>query len=206
MYKLPHFSTTDKEKMLVFMQQHAFAMVTGMGSVYPVATQLPLVIIEENESLFFKGHLMKKTDHHLAFTNNPNVLVLFTSPSAYIDANWYTQKPVGSTVNYITVHAKGKITFTDDEGTYQAVKSITEKHIQPNTDAAFSNIPQSYIDAMVKAIVGFSIEVTALDAVFKLSQNQSALDRQNIIGKLIERNEDGDVFIAREMQKFKNTL
>jgi transcriptional regulator len=54
---------------------------------------------------------------------------------------------------------------------------------------------------MVKAIVGFSIEVEALDNVFKLSQNRDEASQQNIIEQLRKRGDANSAAIANEMEK-----
>jgi transcriptional regulator len=201
MYKLPYYTIDDRNTLINFCKEIPFALVTGIGMEFPVASQLPLDIVEENNSLFLSGHLMRKTDHHLAFEKNENVLVVFNSQHAYIDANWYTEPAQGSTVNYISVHAKGKIKFTDESGTYAAVKKITEKHIDSNSAAGFKNISNDYINTMLKAIVGFTITIEDLQGVFKLSQNKSLEDRKNIIEQLRKRNMLGDNYIATKMEE-----
>jgi transcriptional regulator len=201
MYKLPHFTEEDKGKMIAFIKEHSFAMVTGMGDLYPEATHLPLEIVEEADKVFFTGHLMKKTSHHLAFEKNKRVLVLFRSPYAYVNAGWYEDPKQGSTVNYMAVHAKGIFTFLNEEGTYEIIRQITNKHIGHDSPASFTNLPEAYISNMIKAIVGFRIEVESMEAVFKLSQNKHTEDQKTIIHKLEERNEPGSSFIASEMKK-----
>ena len=201
MYKMPFYTEHDREAIVDFMKQHHFAFVTGMGSEYPVATQLPLEIIEEGEKIILSGHLMRKTDHHIAFEKNPHVLVVFHSPHAYIDANWYADPAKGSTVNYMSVQAKGILTFLDEAGTRAAVEEVTNRHIGKGTAASFENIPQDYIDALVKAIAGFRIEVTGLQNVFKLSQERTAADKASIIDHLQKRNSPGDIFIAERMKE-----
>jgi len=89
MYKIPYFNEPDAQRIITFMRDHSFAMVIGIGENYPVATLLPLEIEEKDGSLFLKGHLMRKTDYHLAFEKNNNVLVLFTGPHCYVSASWY---------------------------------------------------------------------------------------------------------------------
>jgi len=54
---------------------------------------------------------------------------------------------------------------------------------------------------MMKAIVGFSIEVESLDNVFKLSQNRDVASQKNIIEQLKQRGDDHSVMIAEEMQR-----
>ncbi len=200
MYKLPHYTIDDRNTIISFAKEIPFALVTGVGTDFPVATQLPLEIEDVDNKLFLSGHLMRKTDHHLAFEKNENVLVVFNSPHAYIDANWYAEPAQGSTINYISVHAKGQIKFTDEAGTYAAVKKITEKHIDSNSAAGFKNISDEYVNTMVKAIVGFSIKVEDLQGVFKLSQNKSVAEQKKIIAQLRLRNLTGDNYIAAKME------
>jgi transcriptional regulator len=201
MYKMDHYTGHEREEVLSFMRKHSFAMVTSAGDDYPVASHLPLEIVEDGDKLFLTGHLMKKTDHHRAFEKNENVLVVFLSPHAYINAAWYENKAQASTVNYMAVHARGKISFTDDAGTLEAIKQLTDKHIGTESPASFSSISKSYVDNMLKAIVGFSIEVFLLENVFKLSQNRDKVDQAAIIQQLKERNHEGDRFIANEMNE-----
>ncbi|WP_462255320.1 FMN-binding negative transcriptional regulator [Ferruginibacter sp.] len=204
MYKFSYYTEQDTEKVIAFMKENAFALITGTGEKYPVATQIPLEIKIKEGKIFLEGHLMRKTDHHLAFEKNNNVLVLFTGPHCFVSASWYTNPGVGSTWNYLTVHAKGKISFTDEEGTLKAVKAVSDKYEGTTSEGAFDNLPKEYIDHMVKAIVGFSIEVETLDNVFKLSQNRDVDSQKNIIEQLKKRGDDNSVMIAEEMERRLN--
>jgi transcriptional regulator len=210
MYKFSYYTEQDDEKVIDFMKANAFALITGIGEEYPVATQIPLAIkVKEarpdepfgRDKIFLEGHLMRKTDHHLAFEKNNNVLVLFTGPHCFISASWYTNPSVGSTWNYQTVHAKGKISFTDEEGTIKAVKAVSDKYEGTTSAGAFDNLPKEYIDHMVKAIVGFSIEVESIDNVFKLSQNRDEASQKNIIQQLKKRGDYNSAAIAEEMER-----
>ena len=88
MYKLPYFTETDPENIHVFIRENPFAIVTGFGDEYPVASHLPLQMdIRENGKIFFSGHLMKNTDHHKAFEKNEHVLLIFTGPHSYVSAS-----------------------------------------------------------------------------------------------------------------------
>lgn len=202
MYDISYFKEKEKAEIIAFMKENSFAIITGMGENFPVATQIPLEVEEKDGKLFLHGHIMKKTDHHLAFEKNNNVLVLFTGPHCYVSASWYNNPQTASTWNYMTVHAKGKIIFTDDDGTYEAVKSITNKYEGTATKAAFNNIPKEYVLPLIKAIVGFSIEIEKLENVFKLSQNKKHDEQLNIITQLRARNSNyDDLQIAGEIEK-----
>ncbi len=202
MYKLAHYTENEQQLVIDFIKENSFAIITGFGSTYPVATQIPLELEEKEGRLFLSGHIMKKTDHHIAFEANENVLVIFTGAHCYVSASWYANPQTASTWNYMTVHAKGKIKFANEEGTYEAIKAVTNKYEGTETIAAFNNMPKEYTMQHIKGIVGFTIEVEILENVFKVSQNKTEEEKINIIEKLRERNRnDDDIQIANEIEK-----
>ena len=200
MYKFPYYTEEDQQKVIAFMKENSFATITGIGEQYPVASHIPLEVeVQDDGKISLSGHLMKKTDHHIAFEKNENVLVIFNGPHTQVSASWYTNPAMGSTWNYMVVHAKGKIKFKDEQGTSEAVKAITNKYEGLYRSSSFDKLPQEYIDKMVKAIVGFSIEVESLENTFKLSQNRDEESKQNIIEELYKRGDDNSKAIAKEI-------
>ena len=201
MYKLSHFKENNFQTVFHFMQQQSFAVITGNGLHCPVATQIPLLVEQKDGTIFLRGHIMKNTDHHKAFMLNNNVLVLFTGPHCYVSASWYADVQTASTWNYMTVHAKGKINFTDNEGTIEAVKLLTNYYEAADSIASFNQIPAGYVDKLIHAIVGFTIEVESIDNVFKLSQNKTVDEQKNIINHLQKIDNFQAKEIAVEMKK-----
>lgn len=201
MFKFKYYTEEDNKKVIAFMNENSFAIITGTGNDYPVATQIPLDIKVVNGKILLKGHLMRNTDHHKAFLKNENVLVIFNGPHCYVSASWYTNPHSGSTWNYMTVQAKGKIKFGDEADTRQAIESITDKYEKPDSVAAFNKLSEDYIGKMVKAITSFTIEIESLDHVFKLSQTNDKETRESIIKHLRENGSNNEKAIALEMEK-----
>ena len=201
MYKDPYYTETDQALVLKFMKENYFATLTAGGSPYPVATHLPLHVDETKEGIILSGHLMKHSDHYKVFSTNENVLVMFNGPHSYVSASWYAEPPMGSTWNYMTVHAKGKIIFKDEAATVAAVKKITGLHEGLNNKASFDKLPAGYVAGMVKAIVAFDIEVKELENVFKLSQNRTIESKKNIAAELMKKEDSGSRKIAEEILK-----
>ena len=196
MYKFSYFQEPDNSKVIEFMQANTFALLIGMGEDYPVATQVPLSVNIINGNLEIKGHLMKNTDHHKAFLKNNRVMVVFTGPHCYVSARWYNNPQTASTWNYMTVQVKGKIVFTDEAGTREAIETVTNYYEETESPATYKNIPEEYIASLVKAITGFYIEVESMDHVFKLSQNKTADEQQNIVDALMKQGDSNAVAIA----------
>ncbi|MEO6837668.1 MAG: FMN-binding negative transcriptional regulator [Ginsengibacter sp.] len=199
MYKVSYFSETDEEKVFEMMERNPFAIVTGILNGFPVATHIPLEIEKRDNTIILKGHIMKETDHYKAFMQNENVLVIFTGPNCYVSASWYVTKNVASTWNYMDVYIKGKIKFTDAEGTKKIIEGITNKYEKDESEAAYKKMPLEYINRMAEAIVGLYIEVESMENVFKLSQNRDEISKQQIIENLKKSDNLFAREIAREM-------
>jgi len=207
MYDLPHYKEKNHEEIIQFMKDYPFVFITGSDEANkPVATQIPVFIDVKDGKYFLTGHIMRNTDHHKAFEQNKNVLAVFTGPHTYVSATWYT-KPVGSTWNYMSVHAKGTIRFGDTNELISILKRLSLHYENNNASSAtvFDNLPAEYTERMMKAIVPFEIEINDLQHVFKLSQDRDEKSYDNIIKQLKQK--DGDAkTIAAIMEKRKSKV
>jgi transcriptional regulator len=208
MYNLPQYKEQDAEEVYKFMQDYPFVFLTGVDADNkPVATQVPVFIDEKNGKLFLTGHIMKNTDHHKAFLQNNNVLAVFTGPHTYISATWYDNPSQASTWNYMSVHAKGKISFGGGEELIAILKRLTLHYEDnnPNSTTIYDNLTPAYLEPLLKAIVSFEVEIENIEQVFKLSQNRDEKSYDNIIGKLKERGGDAEA-IGTIMEKRKSKV
>jgi transcriptional regulator len=203
MYNLPYHKEQNEQVIKEFIDKYPFAFLAGSDSENkPVATQVPVFIEEKDGRKILRGHIMKNTDHHKAFLQNNNVLVVFTGNHIYVSGTWYSNPYQPSTWNYMSVHAKGTIRFLDDIALIDILRKTTlhfENQNQQST-TIYDNLPPEYTQKLMKAIVAFEIEVKEMDTVFKLSQDRDAKSYENIIKRLKEQGEDGQA-IAAEMEK-----
>ncbi len=206
MYKMSYFTEADRNTVISFMKEHPFVTLIGNNGNIPVATQIPVLLHEEDGEIILRGHIMRKTDHHIAFTQNPEALVLFQGAHCYVSASWYTERGHGSTWNYMTVHARGEIRFMDDAFTLQLLKDLTHTYedSQKQPELVEHMSEEQYVLPAIKAIAGFEIRVSSLYPIFKLSQNRDAESRQNIIRELRERGDHNSMEIAREIEQRRN--
>ena len=182
MYDIPYFKAKDHSEVLQFMQDNPFVTICGVDeNGFPVATHIPILIKVENEQIIISGHIMRKQDHSNAFEKNTNVLVIFSAPSAFVSADWYTTKNMGSTWNYQTVHARGSIDIKDNVHLRQLLTDLT-LHFEKDSESPtqVKNLSEEYMEQNMKAIYSFDIVVKDLQHVFKLSQNRDEASRENI--------------------------
>lgn len=203
MYGFPYFKDQDPQSIYDFMQAYPF--VTLIGSFVdgrPVATQVPVLLVERDEQWYIQGHIMRKTNHHKALLENPQALVLFTGPAAYVSARWYSEPLQGSTWNYMTVQASGQLRWMTDAALTDFMQrlSLHFEGGQTASPTAFNNLSENYVKAHMPAIVGFEMHMGQLDHTFKLSQNRDDASYLSIVAELEARGgQSAD--IAAEMRK-----
>lgn len=210
MYNYSHYKEHDRENILEFMRQHPFVMLIGCDAASRIeATQIPVLIEEKDGKLFLYGHIARKSDHQKALLENPDALVIFTGAHTYVSGTWYTGNPQqASTWNYISIHARGKIKWTDEKDLIEFLKKLS-LHFENNNMASttiYDNLPADYLEKLVKAIVGFEIEVTELENVYKLSQNRDEKSYDNIAKELKQQEGDakeiGEIMENRKSKVF----
>lgn len=202
MYSNPAFEVKDLQTIRAFMEAHPFVMLIGYDGTHPVATQIPVQLVDRGGQLILVGHIMKKTDHYRAFQQNPNILVVFNGAQAYVSASVYENPAVASTWNYQTVQVKGKLSLLDEAQTYEVIRKLTDQYESPeHSPAAFKHIPEDYIKSNLKAISGIEIEVTTIEAIYKLSQNHPHSNQKQIINHLSASDIPDNQQLAAEMKK-----
>lgn len=203
MYELPYYKERDEQVVRKFVDDHPFAYLTGCDAQgMPVATQVPVFLEEHDGHQVLRGHIMRNTPHHKAFEQNENVLVVFSGSHTYVSGTWYSNPHTPSTWNYMSVHVRGKIRFVDEAGLVDVVRktALYFEGDNPESPTVYDNLPSELTQKLIKAIVGFEVQVSDMNHVFKLSQDRDHESYLNIIEKL-ENQDDAGRKIAEEMRK-----
>jgi transcriptional regulator len=136
-----------------------------------------------------RGHLARNDDQWRCPVLG-EVLVIVRGPDAYISPAWYASKAehgrVVPTWNYVTAHVYGRVTVHDDPAwVEQNVRDLTDRHEAGRPQPwSVDDAPPQFIEKQLRAIVGVELLVTRIEASFKLSQNRSAADVDDVISGL----------------------
>lgn len=187
MYIPGYFAETDRSTQIEFVRQYNFGILVCVLDGEPQVSHIPFLVDDSGQDagsgpgcgIQLRGHLARANPHWKHLQNN-NCLAIFQGPHAYISPTWY-QSPGVPTWNYTAVHMKGKATLIDDSsGLHRIVEQLSEQHEGGNPNPWQGN----YAPAMLNAIVGFSIDVTSIEAKFKLSQNRPDADKDSVLEAL----------------------
>jgi transcriptional regulator len=191
MYLPTYFEITDSTEIQAFIEANSFGQLVSMVDGKLFSTHMPFLANADCTTLF--GHLAKPNPQ-LIDIDNQEVLITLDGPHDYISPSWYTTSGV-PTWNYQTVHIYGVCKRIDEpQKITDIIHALTAKY-----ESAFEAPWQpDYNPAMVGAIVGIAIEITQIQCKYKLSQNRSLQDRQQVIEQLEQR---GSLQLATAMRK-----
>ena len=173
-------------------------MVTYDGEK-PAASHLLTEVVEDGENLLINGHMAKANPLWKTFEKNPEVLLIFHGPHTYISPTWYNHINV-PTWNYQAVHVYGQPRIVTDPEEFHAILSRLVARHETGSSYRLESLPPDFVANNMKGIVGFQIEVTRIEANYKLSQNRDDADYQNIVQQLHSREDEMSHQLAEAME------
>jgi transcriptional regulator len=187
LYIPEHFREPRIEVLRAFVERHSFGTLVAVTSEGITANHIPMQLLAGPDGLgVLRGHIARANPLWRLLESGASVLAIFLGPDHYVSPSWYPSKhehgKAVPTWNYATVHVRGTIRFIDDPVWLRAlVESLTDEHERHNVHPwKVTDAPADYIAGMVRAIVGFEIQVSAIEGKFKASQNRSAADRAGV--------------------------
>jgi transcriptional regulator len=158
-----------------------------------------------------RGHLARANPHAVQLlarcaenSNGVEAMLLFSPTDGYISPAWYPSKSTNGgkvlpTWNYELVQVHGRVRIVEDEtfiqevigslsDLYEAKRVMFEKEAQGSAKPAWAvgDAPEKYIKTMTNAIVGIEVQITAITAKKKLSQNRPLKDAEAVTQALLQ--------------------
>lgn len=181
-YNPSPFPVKDKPKLVKFARDHNFGFIFASAGDMPMVSSIPMLV--NDEFTYISGHLAianpiwKELD-------GKNAAVVFPGPNHYISPVWYEEEYSVPTWNYASVMARGKFhVIRDNQKKMEIVDALSAFHegrIGGNWKADWNDGGYS---SMLKAIVGFDIEISEVQGKWKLSQNHPRDKCQNVSNRL----------------------
>jgi transcriptional regulator len=186
-YRPAHFAEDRLEVLHGVIRARPLAtLVTSRGATFE-ADHVPM-LLDANAGAFgtLRGHVARANDLWRTAAPASDALAIFHADEFYVSPAWYPAKRehgrVVPTWNYVVVHARGPLRFIEDRDWLRAlVTALTETHEARRAEPwRVSDAPADYVAALLRAIVGFEIPLSALTGKWKMSQNRSAADRAGV--------------------------
>ena len=187
MYQPPHFREERLEIQHDLIRARPLGMLVTVGSEGLIANPVPFILdAAASASGTLRAHLSRANSQWRDFDPARDVLVIFQGEEAYVTPAWYEGKrehgKVVPTWNYAVVQAYGRMTVRDDPAwILKQVEQMTRQQEAAMPEPwEVADAPAPFIAAQLKGIVGIEIEITRIEAKWKVSQNKAEGDRRGV--------------------------
>ena len=196
MHPNPAFRLDDRAAMTAFIARTGFAHLFAMTPTGAAVAHAPLT--PAGDRLRFHLARANRLTPHL---DGSTVLASVAGPQGYVSPSWYTrggdQVP---TWNYVAVEIEGVARRLDEAALVEQLDTLASLHeprVAPDRPWSRAKLGEEALGKLLRSIVGFEIEITAMRGTAKLSQNKTPADRDGVIRGL---RDGGDTALADAMR------
>ncbi|MFO0844666.1 MAG: FMN-binding negative transcriptional regulator [Gemmataceae bacterium] len=202
MYIPPTFQESDLPTLHEFIERHSFGLLVSQHDCSPFATHLPFLLDRSTGALgTLLGHVARANPQWQQCLGQ-RVLAVFSGPHAYVSPSWYEAEHVVPTWNYVAVHASGRVRLVEDrDGLLDIVGRSVEVYERSMPRPWSLGEPDTFVERLLKQIVGFRIEIEQIEGKWKLNQNHPVERREKVVRALAERGDENSTAIAALMRQ-----
>ena len=180
------------------IQTHSLGAWTCWADNQLIVNHIPFLLDPDTGSHgVLHGHVARANPVWQKINSSTPSVVCFQGSQAYISPSWYASKEVHGKVvptwNYTAVHIHGEPKVIDTEEWLRSHAEQLSNFNEKNRDTPWqvTDAPASYIEKMLRGIVGIEITIQTIEGRWKVSQNKNAEDKRGIeqgLSKLTDSN------------------
>lgn len=191
MYTPPRFRVDDPAVLHDLIRKYNFGALISGGSQGLVGTHLPFSLdVAPDGSATLISHMARANPQWRDLAPGRDVMVVFTGPHTYVSPAWYQEKVTVPTWNYAALHVYGTPRIVEDAEVLRTqVSRLVREHEGPGEDGWDLARAEPIMESLLKAIVGFEIDVSRIEGKMKFNQNRSREDQQGVV-RALERSDD----------------
>ncbi len=194
MYVTPLHQLTDRAALFALMESHPLGAWVCHGRDGLVANHVPF-LLDRSRGPFgtLIGHVSRANSVGRELASAGPSVVMFQGAQTYVTPGWYPGKAehgeVVPTWNYVVAHAHGVARAVEDrDWVFDMLRRLTEVHEAARPSPwSISDAPATFMDKMMRAIVGIEIPINRLEGKLKASQDEAMPDRLGTVRGLREQ-------------------
>ena len=169
------FDWQDREQMLAFAGERAFANIFASEGEGLFVVHVPVLLTEQGSLLFHVARRNRIAEH----LPNRRVLISIAGREAYQSANWYVSDNQVPTWHYEAVEIEGEARPLSDDELVDLLDRLSDRFegiVSPERPWTRAKMEPGKFEAMTKAIVGFEVVPSEVRGTRKFNQHKSAED------------------------------
>jgi transcriptional regulator len=196
MYRPGPYVQDDVKVLHDIIRARSFCLVAAVIDGQPQFAYAPVVVDDDGPRGRVRFHLARANP--LAKLDGVKVRLSFLGPDTYVSPDWYKTEGLVPTWNYVAVEGAGFAQQIDKAGLRQLLVDLSAAHeerLRPKKPWTIDKVPEAKMEALLNAIVGFSVSFETLEGKFKLSQDKKLEDFDGVVAALDAR-DDADAIVA----------
>ena len=187
MHPNPAFRKDDTACNLDFAHAQGFGMLSINAQPAPLLAHIPFLI--NRADCIAELHLVRSNPIARAVNRPTPAVIAVQGPHGYVSPDWYGLDDQVPTWNYIAVHLRGELRPLPSGELRRVIDALSDQHEQrlhPKPIWRSSKMDPAALDKMMRQIVPFAFDITAVDATWKLNQNKPDAARLGAADKIGE--------------------
>lgn len=189
----PRHRLTDRDAIHSLVASHPLGAWVCQGHEGLIANHVPFLLDRSRGPCgTLIGHIARANTVWRELAPATPSVVMFQGPQAYITPGWYPGKALHGRVvptwNYVVAHAHGVARAIEDrDWLLDMLNQLTDVHEARRAEPwRVGDAPASFIDKLMRAIVGIEIPINRLEGKLKASQDEALQDRVGTVRGLQE--------------------
>lgn len=179
MHPNPSFRDIPKQTNLDLVRARGFGMLSINGTEVPLCAHIPFWLSDDGTRI--EAHLARSNPilRELKDREKPALLAV-NGPDAYISPDWYGVKDQVPTWNYVAVNLIGRLRSLPPKNLLPHLKRLSdnfETRLSPKPVWLTDKVDPQVLSRMMRMIVPIEMNVTSVDATWKLAQNKGEAAR-----------------------------
>ena len=178
------FAWSDRDELLAFLRQVSFCTVFVASDAGPRLLHTPVVVTGPDRLRFHAA----RANAAAPSLDGARALISCLGPDAYISPDWYGTADQVPTWNYLAVECEGPIRRLADEELIRFLDDLSAAHeerLAPKPKWTRAKMSPGRFEGLLKAIVGFEMQIDEIRGTRKLGQNKKAAEREGAVAGLV---------------------
>jgi len=193
------YQNHDPAQLRDEIRRNPLAVLASNGEAAPMLTHLPVIPHPDEGGAadaplpgsVLLGHMNRANPHWAGLTAGSPATLVFLGPHGYVTPVLYNATPAAPTWNFVTIHVHGTVhPIPAGDETLDVVRWTVEA-FERSFGSGWDPQPSlGYFRSIVGGVGAFRFKITGVDAMYKLSQEQSA-ERQDRVAASFAASEEG---------------
>lgn len=191
------FHVDDRSAMAALVRDQGFGLIVVRTEAGLRSVHVPVLL--DGDRLRF--HVSTRNLVHAALAAGGDALFVATGAHAYVSPDWYGLDDRVPTWNYLAVELEGPVRALDRDELIRFLDEVSGHHearLAPKPAWTRDKMSEGRFEALLKAIAGFELQVSAWRGTAKLDQDKPAEVRARLVDAL---DAAGDGAMARVMKE-----